>query len=136
MQDKVFVDTNLWIYLHTTDTPKKRAVEALLKKQFENVVISAQVLNECFNTLTRKHIASVSDAQNIVNNIAENYTVIPLTKNITGSAMDIFMHYRFSFYDCLIIAAALSSDCRIVYSEDMQHEQLIENRLTIINPFS
>ncbi len=135
MQDKVFIDTNLWIYLHTADSSKKRTVELLLEKKFEHVVISTQVLNECFNTLTRKHIASASDAQNIIANIADSYWVLPLTKDITCAAIKIFMDYKLSFYDSLIVAAALSADCKILYSEDMQHNQIIESRLTIINPF-
>jgi len=135
MQDKIFVDTNLWIYLHTADMLKKHTVELLLKKQFENVVISAQVLNECFNILTRKQIASASDAQSIVVNIADSYWVLPLTENITRIAMDIFRRYKLSFYDSLIVAAALSADCKTLYSEDMQNGQVIENRLTIVNPF-
>lgn len=135
MQDKVFIDTNLWIYLHTADSSKKYVVELLLKEKFENVVISTQVLNECFNTLTRKQIASASDAQNIIINIADSYRVLPLTEAITCVAMDVFRNYKFSFYDSLIIAAALSADCKTLYSEDMQHKQIIENSLTIINPF-
>jgi len=43
--------------------------------------------------------------------------------------------YKFQFYDCLIIATALENNCTILYSEDMQHNQLIEDKLTILNPF-
>jgi predicted nucleic acid-binding protein len=43
--------------------------------------------------------------------------------------------YRFSYYDSLILAAALSAGCSSLFSEDMQHEQVIEGRLTIVNPF-
>ncbi|MDD1619976.1 MAG: hypothetical protein LUQ11_00730 [Methylococcaceae bacterium] len=43
--------------------------------------------------------------------------------------------YKFSIYDSLIIAAALDADCTTLYSEDMQHRQIIENQLTFVNPF-
>jgi predicted nucleic acid-binding protein len=43
--------------------------------------------------------------------------------------------YRFSYWDSLILAAALESTCSFVYSEDLQDGQRIENRLTVINPF-
>jgi len=43
--------------------------------------------------------------------------------------------YKLSFYDALIVNAALQNQCCKLYSEDMQHSQIIENRLTIINPF-
>jgi len=44
-------------------------------------------------------------------------------------------NYKFSFYDSLIVSAALACNCAILYSEDMHHGQLIEDRLKIINPF-
>jgi predicted nucleic acid-binding protein len=50
-------------------------------------------------------------------------------------AFRIAERYGFSFYDSLIISAALESGCNTLYSEDMQHGQLIENRLKIVNPF-
>lgn len=50
-------------------------------------------------------------------------------------AIDLHNRYKYSFWDSLILASALSSECEIVYSEDMQHDQLIEARLRIVNPF-
>ncbi|MEO5344322.1 MAG: nucleic-acid-binding protein, partial [Gammaproteobacteria bacterium SHHR-1] len=49
--------------------------------------------------------------------------------------LDIASRYSLSHYDSLILAAALEAGCSVVYSEDMQHGQQINNRLTIINPF-
>lgn len=43
--------------------------------------------------------------------------------------------YNFQYYDALIVATALENGCTILYSEDMQHNQTIENTLTIVNPF-
>lgn len=53
MSDKVFFDTNLWIYLYSEDA-KAVVVEALLAEQFDRITISTQVLGECFVVLTRK----------------------------------------------------------------------------------
>ncbi|GAB4289651.1 MAG: hypothetical protein Fur0025_24150 [Oscillatoriaceae cyanobacterium] len=50
-------------------------------------------------------------------------------------ALDINEMYNYSYWDSLLIATALSNDCSILYSEDMQHNQLIENKTRIINPF-
>ncbi|MDM8566703.1 hypothetical protein QUF74_13755 [Candidatus Halobeggiatoa sp. HSG11] len=50
-------------------------------------------------------------------------------------ALKLIENYKFSFYDALIINAALNSKCHILLSEDMQHGQLIENNLQIVNPF-
>ena len=50
-------------------------------------------------------------------------------------ALEIRERYGFSWYDSLIVAAALESGCELLYSEDMQHGQVIEGRLRVINPF-
>jgi len=46
------------------------------------------------------------------------------------------LNYNFSYYDSMIVSAALQSECEVIYSEDMQHNQIIEKRLQIINPFT
>lgn len=51
------------------------------------------------------------------------------------SALDVAERHGFSHCDSLIIAAALEAGCARLYSEDLQHGQLIDQRLTIINPF-
>jgi len=51
------------------------------------------------------------------------------------NACDIALKYHFSFYDSLIIAAALESGCSTLYTEDMHNGQVIEDRLKIVNPF-
>ena len=43
--------------------------------------------------------------------------------------------YGFSFWDSMIVAAALDNHCSILYSEDLHHEQIIEGKLQIVNPF-
>jgi predicted nucleic acid-binding protein len=58
-----------------------------------------------------------------------------MTGNTIFLACDIAKRYGFSFYDSLIIAAVLENNCTILYSEDLQHNQVIEQRLRIINPF-
>lgn len=50
-------------------------------------------------------------------------------------ALEINAKYNYSYWDSLIIATALLSKYSIIYSEDMQHNQLIENKVRIINPF-
>jgi predicted nucleic acid-binding protein len=50
-------------------------------------------------------------------------------------AIELKDKYNLQYYDALIISTALENNCNIIFSEDMQHNQVIENRLTIINPF-
>ena len=57
------------------------------------------------------------------------------TRNFKFNREEAARKYNYSFYDSLIIAAAIESGCSILYSEDMQHNQLIEEKLKIVNPF-
>jgi len=50
-------------------------------------------------------------------------------------ACDIAKRYSYSYYDSLIISAALEANCDTLYSEDMQNGQIIEKVLRIVNPF-
>ncbi len=61
--------------------------------------------------------------------------VSPLTVKTVRIGWKIKMKYRFSYYDSLIVASALENDCSILYTEDMQNGQLIEDKLRIVNPF-
>ena len=55
--------------------------------------------------------------------------------NIFIVAYDIKKRYKFSWWDSLIVSTALENDCNTLLSEDLQHNQLIEGRLRVINPF-
>ncbi len=127
-----FLDTNIIIYSLGNDVEKSRKSIELITK---NPIISVQVLNESANTLGRKFSMSVKDIEAVIRRLVKECNVKPLTENIHFSALEIKETYKFSFYDCLIIASALEANCNILYSEDMQHEQVISNQLQIINPF-
>ncbi len=127
-----FIDTNIIIYSLGDDVDKRQRSIELINN---NPVISAQVLNETANVLFKKFSMSVQDIQAIIMRLSKETTVTPLTEDINYLALKIKDKYRFSFYDSLIIASALNAKCKILFSEDMQHEQVIESRLQIINPF-
>jgi len=57
-------------------------------------------------------------------------------RTTTFFALDLMERYKFSYYDCLILASALESGCEVLFSEDMHDGQIIENKLKIVNPFS
>ena len=70
MLDNVFIDTNLWIYRYSGKTQKRKVATDLIQRERSKIIVSVQVLNECFNALIRKKIASTNEAQTIVENIA------------------------------------------------------------------
>ena len=127
-----FVDTNVIIYSLGDDKEKRDQSLTILSRA---PIISAQVLNETANILIRKFSMPIPDIKAIIQRITRECKVIALTESIHFSALTIQERYQFSFYDCLIIAAAVDSSCNILYSEDMQHQQIIDKQLHIINPF-
>jgi len=130
MSDKVFLDTNILIYLFDSDSIKKGIVKNLLKQR---PIISIQVINELSNVLIKKFKFEESDIKEILKKILENSHFFQIDQYIVFKALDIKKRYKFSYYDSLIVSSAISSQCQILYSEDMQHGQQIEN-LMIINP--
>ncbi len=127
-----FVDTNIVVYSLSDDDEKRlQALKIIATKP----VISTQVLNETTNTLQRKLQFTPQAIRAILTRLIQECYVVPLHAETTLSALNIMERYRFSFYDSLIIAAALAANCTTLYSEDMQHQQLIDNQLIILNPF-
>jgi len=132
MKDKIFIDTNILLYLYDLDTEKKRKAKEILKS---NHCISTQVLNEFSNVSIKKIKLNYKDLDENLKKIIEKTTVFVFTEETILSAVKIQYKYKLQYYDSLIIATALENGCSVLYSEDMQHKQLIENKLTIINPF-
>jgi predicted nucleic acid-binding protein len=133
MTAKPFIDTNILIYAFAKDDPRSEAAEALLAA---GGVISIQVLNEFVNVSRRKLARGWEE-------IAEQVAVlrvfldspIPLTIELHDAAVAHARNHGFAFYDALIVAAANSVGCTVLYSEDMRDGQTILG-LTISNPFA
>ena len=132
LAEKFFLDSNVMIYAYFKQDGKKQHISKQLISQ--NATISTQVLQELSNTLHRKIKVDYSIVRLILQECLKNCDLKTNTSDTVFKALDIAEKYGFSFYDSLIVAAALESKCKILYSEDMQHNQQIEN-LTIKNPF-
>lgn len=133
MTGNVFVDTNLWIYLHSNDAMQE-IVEKLVTANFSQIVISVQIVGEIYHTLTRKNIKSAADVKSIIKNITDSFPPASITKSTSAKAIEISIKLKFTYWDSLIIASALENDCKYLYSEDLNHGQIIDKSLTIINP--
>jgi predicted nucleic acid-binding protein len=105
-----------------------------LFKFSEIKIISTQVLSEFTNVCYKKNLLE-SGISLYIKQLSENFNVCLIYKATILKAIQIKETYNYSYYDSLIIASALQANCQILYTEDMQHNQLIENSLTIINPF-
>ena len=137
MQDsRIFIDSNIMIYAYSGTEKNKQQISRKLIKE-NHTVISTQVLQEIANTLSRKFKIAYSSIEQILHECILDNDILHLNRQDTiFKACNIARQYQFSFYDSLIIAAALETDCRYLYSEDLQHKQIIEGSLTIINPYN
>lgn len=126
-----FFDTNILVYTVSTDWRKHQAEKVLR----QGGVISAQVLNEFTNAARNKLKHSWTDVERAIAHFLRVFdSVVPLTTGTHAAAVELARDHNLSFYDALIVAAAISADCRTLYSEDLQHGRKFEG-LTIVNPF-
>jgi predicted nucleic acid-binding protein len=137
MPDKEkFLDSNVLIYAYFDREKDKQIISRKLISN-NKIIISTQVLQEMSNVLNRKFNANYDTIKSLLLECISN--CIKVHTNLQSTiflACDIAKRYGYSYYDSLIIAAALESNCDILYSEDMQHGQIVENSLKIINPFA
>lgn len=135
ISDKVFLDTNIIVYAHTDlDAEKQNTAQHLIAEN--QTVISTQVLQETANTLVKKFNLSWTDVTKVATEAIRNNLLHVNNDSTILRAFVIAERYKFSFYDSMIIAAALESKCNILYSEDLHHGQLVEQLLKIVNPFN
>jgi len=120
----VFLDTNIALYTLSGDVAKAEAVEILLSRR---PYISAQVVNEFINVGRGKMGFSRDEIYALAGDLMRACQVRPLTEAAVFTAMRIARRYQFSHWDSLIIAVALQDGCEILYSEDLQHSQVIRH---------
>ena len=135
---RTFFDTNILIYLFDEDSPKKKV---LAQQLFENetragrVVLSTQVIQEFYVAATKKLADPLcpEDAETVVRNL----TALPLIQIDATMILTAIGKSRvlgFSFWDSLIVTAAIASGAECLFTEDLQHGQIIDG-LRIENPF-
>ncbi|MDQ2778910.1 MAG: PIN domain-containing protein [Pseudomonadota bacterium] len=140
MSVESFFDTNVFIYqLDSTDKRKHRIADALVRDALgaNSACISFQVVQECLNVALRKAAVPLSPER------ARAYldvVLLPLMQVVPTAALyhraiDLQQRWKFSFYDALIVASALTAGCTQLLTEDLQDGQRIE-ALTVRNPFS
>ncbi|MBC7919787.1 MAG: PIN domain-containing protein [Ferruginibacter sp.] len=127
-----FLDSNVVLYVLDKATSKNSIALALIKQR---PVISTQVVLENVNVCLRKFKFTKQDAHQHGTNLM-NTCLVKLIDQVTiQQAFEISVTHQLSHWDSLIVASALQNHCSILYSEDLHHSQMIEGRLTILNPF-
>ena len=136
MRDKIFIDTNILIYAYTEkEIEKQNTAIKVLYSNRKNIVISTQVVNEFSSALIRKYKVKPDILSPRVKEFFTLFNVALIYYSTIEKAFDLIQKYNFSYYDSLIVSSALENECSILYSEDMHHGLVVENKLKIINPF-
>ncbi len=132
---KIFIDTNILVYCIDSHDPAKQKASRLLLQTLENDhsgVISTQVMQEFFVVGTKKLAADPLLVKDILHSF-ENFETVIVTPEIIKEAIDCSIINRLSFWDALIVATAESAKCERIWTEDLNHGQVIRG-VKIENP--
>ena len=135
MKDRIFIDTNILVYASLQDdlTKHEIAVSLLDGLKGSTIFVSTQVLSELSVALLKHHL-SEERITDIIGQIADSFNVSAITYETVARAWKVKKKYRYSYWDCLIIAAALENECTQLVSEDLQEGQMLDRKLKIVNP--
>ncbi len=130
-----FVDTNVWVYALTTADEQRQHKAGNLLRSLDKPWINGQVLREFGRVVLQKHGVGEMAFRELVPAIIQSCRLAPDTMSAVLLASRLRERYGFGYWDSLIAAAALDAGCDTLLTEDMQHGQVIEGRLTLVNPF-
>jgi predicted nucleic acid-binding protein len=136
MTDKIFIDSNVWLYFFLKDEIEKyKIAEKYFRKNANNsiFIITYQVINEVSNQLVRNNFDEVTIVENI-ELMCKISTIQDFSKEILFLASALRQKYSLSFRDSIIVASAVKSRCNILATEDL-HDGLIIEHTEIKNIF-
>ena len=127
-----FADTNVVVYAFANDDAKIAVAEEILAKQ---PTISVQVISEFLNVCRTKLGIDVPTRHRLARELIAGCNVVPLESRVIEKAMEVEVQGQISYWDALIVAAALLSGCDILFTEDLEHGRTFDGQLTVVNPF-
>ncbi len=138
MNGRFFLDTNIFVYSFDRSAPAKarRATELIRQAATGKGIVSYQVVQEFFNVALRRFAVpmTVAEAEQYLATVFRPLMAVHSSQALYGNALRFSERYRLPWYDALILAAASQAQCRVLYSEDLQHGQRFED-VQIQNPF-
>ena len=128
---KPFIDSNVVLYLFSSDTVKADRAESLLQSRG---LISVQVLNEVASVCLRKLKMTWEDVDAVLETLKSTCEVLPVTLASHEKAVGLVERFQISFYDANIAATAILCGADTLFSEDLQNGMSMDS-LTVVNPF-
>lgn len=135
MTYKSFIDTNILAYaVDRHDVTRRKKARSLLRQlRKEGAVISTQIMQEFFVVATNKLSIEPFYAKEILRKL-NNFEVIIVDVGLILEAVDCMATNKVSFWDSLMIVSAERAKCKVIYTEDLNHGQIIRG-VQIMNPF-
>jgi predicted nucleic acid-binding protein len=135
-----FLDTNIFVYALLASEPlkKQRALQLMEQALASHLgCTSYQVIQEFANVATRKFSQrfTIDECKQFIDAAMQPVNRVSSSPELLNSALDLQLETHYSFYDCLVLAAALQAGSDVLYTEDLQHNQLVRGSLRIVNPF-
>ena len=117
MKDKIFIDSNIFLYaFNDSDKEKQKIATQTIMSENNNCHISVQVINEVSNNMLKKLEFTNIEIKDFINDSYERFNVTNITKDVFLLACNIRDKYNISYYDSLILSSAINSKCSILYS--------------------
>ena len=139
MSAKYFIDTNIFVYSFDERQPAKRErASALIQEALQTGggIISTQVIQEFLNVATQRFAVpmKIEGARTYLRLVMNPLCQVYPSLGLYESCLEIQAETRYSFYDSLIIAAAVQGGCELLHSEDLQDGQVVRG-VRIVNPY-
>ena len=136
---RYFLDTNIFVYAFDSSSPaKQRRATELIRNALSSGqgIVSYQVVQEFFNVALRRFSQPLShaEAEQYLTTVFRPLLALQSSIAIYQAALQLAGSHRLNWFDALIVAAAQAGECKVLYSEDLQHGQTIGG-LRIENPF-
>ncbi len=135
-----FLDTNIFVYGLLAAEPLKRQralqlIESALGSH--QGCVSYQVIQEFANVALKKFAQrfQADECKQFIGAALQPLNRVASSAELLDAALDLQAEIRYGLYDCLIIASALQAGCDTLYTEDLQHYQLVRGKLRVVNPF-
>jgi|SRR6266436_1369724 len=140
MNDRFFLDTNIFVYSFDRGSPAKaKRALSLIKDAVTSGrgIVSYQVVQEFLNVALKRFEKplTTSEAEQYLATVFRPLLSVYASQSLFLEALRLSGRYRLSWYDSLIVAAAVEGQCATLYSEDLQHGQRM-GRIEIQNPFA
>ena len=135
MIGKAFIDTNILIYSISAEDAVKKAEAIALIRDRKGLHISPQVIFEFIHSSVRKTKIERAVAIGCARGFLSSFKLVVPNAGVVENSMRIMERYGLSCWDSQVIVSALASDCDILYTEDLQHGQVFEKTLKVVNPF-